>query len=637
MGPGRNPSPSARLWVVQIGVDRYARCADLAGAVNDVRALRAVFETRFAVPAERIHTLLDEEATRANILDALRALLDNPAIGRDDEIVVHFSGHGGRMRDPLDATPDGLIQAWVPHDHAPDGAYMLPDRTLGAVMRALAAERTDRITVIADCCHAGSGLRARDPAVRVIAADPRPLPADLDAEWHRRAPADDGPATWTLLAACRDDEPAIERSFDVGDRLHRQGVFTWHLVAALERLRAGTTYAMLHDTVAARVGALADQRPQCEGRRDRLVFGAAVQPSARWPRVVGQDPAGLELTAGLLHGITPGSRITIHAPPPAARSAPYATGRAERIEPTRCRVVLDAPTPRDLIGARAEVMRRAAGGDRMPVHVAGDAPQRAALEQALADSPWLVPTDDPARAVVEVALDGAGGVLRAVRVQPPRVVSGALTTADDVARWRLQIENVARFRRICSLDNTDPGSAIPGTLALTLRRFARDRHPRDMPRVEPDRYGAIELPFGAGHDPVYVVEVHNRGAVGVFPHVFICGPDYSVTLLYPLVSGHVRLPPRRSLFIGHGAPAELMEIYLPDDADSPFHRRSNVRLLAVATAAPTDLGSFEQGELHLPTRARDAVARMLEAAEADRSQTDDWGTATLAFRVRRRG
>jgi len=114
----------SHLWALLIGIDEYLHVTNLRGCVNDVEAMRVFLTDQLGVPEDHIRILANQEATRANILQAFQELLiDNPAIQRGDQVLLHYSGHGSRMPDPLGVEPDGLNETVVPHDSRSPDVY----------------------------------------------------------------------------------------------------------------------------------------------------------------------------------------------------------------------------------------------------------------------------------------------------------------------------------------------------------------------------------------------------------------------------------------------------------------------------------------------------------------------------------
>jgi hypothetical protein len=167
----------SKIWCLLVGIDNYP-LEPISGAIADVNSVYHHLVHERGVPPACIQVLRDEEATRESILGAFdRHLMKNPDIKRGDPILFHFSGHGTRAampsgheredihNDVADGDGDGDIELIVPYDAVrdaeddPDAQPPIPDYTLGALLRRLAGEKGNNITVVLDCCHSGHGTR----------------------------------------------------------------------------------------------------------------------------------------------------------------------------------------------------------------------------------------------------------------------------------------------------------------------------------------------------------------------------------------------------------------------------------------------------------------------------------------------
>ncbi|HYF61600.1 MAG TPA: caspase family protein, partial [Herpetosiphonaceae bacterium] len=323
------------IWALLVGIDEY-RDKPLAGCVNDVEALRDYLIGDLGVPERQVATLCNRQATRAGILDAFQDFLTfNPAIRPGDQILFHFSGHGSRMRDPDGIEPDGLNETLVPYDSRTANAYDIPDKTLAGLLEQLVAAKGSNVTVMLDCCHSGSGTRG--PArVRGIDPDPRRPPPGLDSErlaargasyhgWH-------GPGeSYVLLAACRDRETSQEYPAPGREgRTAWYGPLTYFVLQGLEHLPPSATYADLYESIAYRINAAnPGQMPQCEGDRDRAVFGEARMRRAPFFLIHELGGRQFQLNGGLIHGVAEGTEFTVYPGPHRAEpGSPAAIGRA---------------------------------------------------------------------------------------------------------------------------------------------------------------------------------------------------------------------------------------------------------------------------------------------------------------------
>ncbi len=663
------------LWALVVGINDYATESvnDLTGCVNDANGLKTFLTDRLGVPEAQIKTLTDGEATRAAILDTFQSfLVDNPDIPRGSQLLFTYSGHGSQMRtaDPLEM--DGYDETILPHDaRTTDAAtgqriYDIPDKTLGGLIDRLAAAKGDHITVILDCCHSGSGTRdplsAAAEGVRRAAPDETVAPADLDAELRARPMARGGTSGWAagrenhvLLAGCRDGESSYEYTSDAG----RYGALTYFLLQELQNLSPNTTYADLHERVASRVnGVYRAQLPQCEGDRERVVFGGA--RLRRDPFITIGAVAGEQVTlqAGLIHGLAAGARLAVY--PPDVRTREQAVGEplahlsVTDVRATTATAQVEPPAaggtrPAVPVHARALVTERAYEGSAQTVALVVDdatlARSVTMLDAAIARSSYLQTVSDVSAAQLRV--QAAGGALRILDAGGELLVSPAATGA-DVDKTLAALESIARFRALSALSNRST-TAVQGQVRLALRRFQTGAEPQDMPLVTPDAGGQVTLPWrpdrpDAADDNRYLLEVRNDAPLPLFPHVFFLGSDFGITRLYPRQGETVAIPagavgyPRRLT----GA---LFKVFLnPDEA------ASRDTLQVILTAEPTDLAVLQQAALAAPTAAerttRGALGGLAAVVDAfgggrgtrgavpdEPDAGEDWGVAQMTFDV----
>lgn len=148
-----------------------------------------------AFAPDEILTLTEQQATRDEILGALATLAAHP---HDDlPVVVYYAGHGylyrtGGDADGFDHTTTPLIVPIGLRRTATGIHYGVLGSELTTALQHIAA-RTQNLTVILDCCHAGALLHLgiEQPAV------PTPAPTTLPPE---NLAAELGPTTTTQLA-----------------------------------------------------------------------------------------------------------------------------------------------------------------------------------------------------------------------------------------------------------------------------------------------------------------------------------------------------------------------------------------------------------------------------------------------------
>jgi hypothetical protein len=87
------------MFALIIGINIYKNndWPNLRGAVSDARAIESYLMDGLRVDKSRIRMLLDEEATRQGIIDALVALRDNDDIEHGEAILIYYAGNGGEI------------------------------------------------------------------------------------------------------------------------------------------------------------------------------------------------------------------------------------------------------------------------------------------------------------------------------------------------------------------------------------------------------------------------------------------------------------------------------------------------------------------------------------------------------------
>jgi hypothetical protein len=133
----------------------------LRGSVNDAKAFKGFLTDRLHVPGVQIKLLLNKDATRSAILNTFQKhLTENPQIDEGDALIFFYAGHGSRIPAPGDwSTPDGMIETVCPYDERTkdekgEDIHGIPDRSINAMFRELAAEKGDNIVRTITLCLA---------------------------------------------------------------------------------------------------------------------------------------------------------------------------------------------------------------------------------------------------------------------------------------------------------------------------------------------------------------------------------------------------------------------------------------------------------------------------------------------------
>ena len=217
--PVSQPVIAGRRVALCVGVDNYPNPQHrLSGCVADAR----MWADTLGRQGFTCETLLDAQATRSNIEQKLRQLVNSSRAG--DVIVFQYSGHGTHVNDLNGDEDDGQDEAICPVDFA-TGSLFIDDDIASAISGLPAGVN---LTLFMDCCHSGTNSRfaVGGDLSRPLGEDVRRryvIPDDAlnaaHAEFRRTLDADSSRATGSggleqmrhaKFAACRDSEVAWE-------------------------------------------------------------------------------------------------------------------------------------------------------------------------------------------------------------------------------------------------------------------------------------------------------------------------------------------------------------------------------------------------------------------------------------------
>jgi peptidoglycan/xylan/chitin deacetylase (PgdA/CDA1 family)/TolA-binding protein len=156
--PADEPSPAATFyresWAVVVGIDQYQTWPRLHYAVNDAKGVRDLLVKRYHFKPENVVTLLDGEATRANILKALGDRLADPGrVQRDDRVFVFFAGHGVTRKLPSGKSLGYLVPVDADRDNYQSQAISMTN--FQDVSEAIPAKH---VLFVTDACYSGVAL-----------------------------------------------------------------------------------------------------------------------------------------------------------------------------------------------------------------------------------------------------------------------------------------------------------------------------------------------------------------------------------------------------------------------------------------------------------------------------------------------
>lgn len=143
-----------------VGIDTYKDPKlNLIGSANDVANMHGLLTGALGYRPDQIMTLVDAQATRKNILDAMDAwLVDGSRAG--GRIFFYYSGHGGPARDIDGDEADGYDEALAPYDviaAAGEFRNLIIDDEINSRLNRM---RDREVTVVLDSCFSGTATRS---------------------------------------------------------------------------------------------------------------------------------------------------------------------------------------------------------------------------------------------------------------------------------------------------------------------------------------------------------------------------------------------------------------------------------------------------------------------------------------------
>lgn len=144
------------------------RWLNISGA-NDVHLLTPLLEKQ----GFNVSSLVDENATKANILKGLKTIIKSSKKG--DIVYLHFSCHGQPVEDKNGDETDGWDEAIIPYDAkmtyekgSYEGKNHLLDDEMEIYFDRLRKAIGDKgmLYVVMDACHSGTASRGDDEHVR---------------------------------------------------------------------------------------------------------------------------------------------------------------------------------------------------------------------------------------------------------------------------------------------------------------------------------------------------------------------------------------------------------------------------------------------------------------------------------------
>jgi metacaspase-1 len=264
-----------------VGINDYPyEGSDLNGCVNDANAWADLLIKHYDFPSTEVKIILDEKATKRNIISGVKNLLEGAESG--DILVFTNSSHGTYIADTSGDEPM-YDEALCPYDSRDN---LLVDDELRELFEDL--PRGVHLTVISDSCFSGTVLRVDvgenlpgmlklpdDRRVRFLSPALRGDPVlenPFQAKPKSKVKYPESGMKALLLSGSSDKEYSYDAL--IGDIYH--GAMTYY---ALQAIRAAK-YKITYNQLIKRLGNLIEeggypQHPQLEGKaanKKRMAF-----------------------------------------------------------------------------------------------------------------------------------------------------------------------------------------------------------------------------------------------------------------------------------------------------------------------------------------------------------------------------
>ncbi|GKY92137.1 hypothetical protein MPSEU_000185100 [Mayamaea pseudoterrestris] len=146
-----------RRRAVLIGINYTGQQGQLSGCHHDAMNIKKYLIDVQKFNESEMLILMDDgkhhSPTKRNIEDAFRRITEYSQAG--DVVFVHYSGHGGRVRDYSGDEEDGYDETLIPVDFKTAG-QIIDDDILKMLVKPMRAGV--HVTVLMDCCHSGTVL-----------------------------------------------------------------------------------------------------------------------------------------------------------------------------------------------------------------------------------------------------------------------------------------------------------------------------------------------------------------------------------------------------------------------------------------------------------------------------------------------
>lgn len=225
-----------------VGINQFQNLpsAKLQGCVPDANNMSSLLQKQLGFTSSDITLLLDAQATKINIINNLKSMVDGAKAGKYSYLVFSLSSHGTQVPDLEGDEPDRADEAFCPTDLAQAGNqwdrnHIIVDDELRDIFLPLPSNVL--LEVYLDTCHSGTGLKGID---LLLDRKPRYLPppsleAFRQVETLRPRSVverfqEKGIVHHILWAACRADQTSADAN--IGGSWH--GAFTFYFCKVMQ-------------------------------------------------------------------------------------------------------------------------------------------------------------------------------------------------------------------------------------------------------------------------------------------------------------------------------------------------------------------------------------------------------------------
>ncbi len=532
---GNYPEPRKNKWPV-------------INSVNDIPLIKnaLVFNQQFN--ENNIQVLVDSQATRKGIVDALDKLI--VSVKKGDIVVIHFSSHGEQLEDDDNDEIDGLDEAIVPYGAVFSGDQdksfeiskgYLRDDLFGEKVIQLRNKLGNNgdLLVIIDACHSGSATRG--VATAMVRGGNIPMTSSkFNSKRHMATDAvsvfkednntklNTDASSFVLISGAQAKENNFE-CYDDND--NPVGSLSYSFSKSISSLKGNITYrglfAMIENIMREKAPM---QKPVMEGDGiDRELFGgkyAKQQPYFSINKSLSKNNL-VVINAGFVSGITRGSEIQFFEPGTTNTlgKKPVNSGKVTNVSSFTANVKLDNPDEELVrLNPWAFINEMAYGGEKLKLYVRDIKPIEKLIQDSLKDFQLV-----EFNASFDLILDTAGSVNNWALKYPNsgHVFQNGFSFSknENMDLLKAALKRFDRFRYLKGLMISEPGLSAKVQLV-----FIDDKGNIDSAKLQSRTHlGRLEL---KEEDKVYL-RIINNGNKQFYINIVDIQPDGYINAILP--------------------------------------------------------------------------------------------------------